>query len=474
MLSAVQTIAVFDPATEDQIAEVQDGGAAAVDLAVGAARDTFVSGVWRNKSGAERARIMWRAAERLEARMDELAKAETINNGMPVGLGRATIARGAEVLRYNAGWCTRLHGITTDVVAEGGIGGPPVRAEFQGFTRKEPVGVAGLITPWNVPISMALAKLAPALAAGCSCVLKPAEETPLTTGTIVEIFEEAGVPEGVINLVNGYGHTVGAALAAHDGVDKISFTGSTEVGRLIVQAAAGNLKKVSLELGGKSPVVIFGDADLAQAIPGAAIGGFANSGQVCMAGTRIFAHRSVFDEVVGGLSKMAGSMKIGSGLDPSVQMGPLISDKQLDRVLGYIDEARRVGAEVVTGGGRIDRRGYFVSPTILTGVGPDMRVYREEVFGPVLAVMPFDDEDEAVRLANDTKFGLAAAVWTRDLARANHMARKIEAGTVWLNCQLAGDLSLPFGGYKQSGWGRENGFDGVDAFLETKTVLAKL
>ena len=472
MAVETQTIAVFDPATGAQIAEVVDGGSASVDLAVKAARESYSRGLWRDKSGGERARIMWRAAELLEKRTDELAKAETINNGMPMMMGRMTIARSAEVLRYNAGWCTRIHGITADVVTEAGFGGP-VRTEYQGYTRKEPVGVAGLITPWNVPISMAVAKLAPALAAGCSCVLKPAEETPLTTATIVEIFADAGVPDGVINLVNGHGHTVGAALSSHHDIDKISFTGSTEVGRLIVQAAAGNLKKVSLELGGKSPVLIFGDADLAQAIPGAAIGGFANSGQVCMAGTRIFVHRSIYDDVVAGLTRVAGSLKIGSGLDPSVNLGPLINDKQLGRVVGFIDEGRRAGAKVMTGGGKLDRPGYFVSPTILTHVNPEMQVYREEIFGPVLAVMAFDDEEEAVRLANDTQFGLAAAVWTRDLGRAHRMANKIKAGTVWLNCQLTGDLSLPFGGYKQSGWGRENSFDGVDAYLETKTVLAR-
>ena len=468
-----QDIAVFNPATGDQIGEVPDGDAATIDLVVRKARESFSDGRWRDKAGGERAKIMWRAAELIEARTAELAQTETLNNGMPLMLGHATIARGAEALRYNAGWCTRIHGVTADVVAHGGIVGAG-RTDYHAYTRKEPVGVAGLITPWNVPISMALAKLAPALAAGCSCVIKPAEETPLTTRMIVEAFDEAGVPEGVVNLVTGYGHTAGAALAAHADVDKISFTGSTEVGKLIIKAAAGNLKKVSLELGGKSPVLIFDDADLSQAIPGAAMGVFANSGQVCMAGTRVFVQRGIFDQVVHGISQLAQTLKLGSGLDPTTHLGPLISEKQLDRVLTFIEEGRRDGVRVETGGERLDRAGYFVTPTVLTGVNPSMRLYREEIFGPVVSVMSFDNEEEAIRLANDTDFGLAAAVWTADLSRAHRLAKKIEAGTVWLNCQLAGDLSIPFGGYKQSGWGRENGFEGVDAFLETKAVFARI
>jgi len=465
-------IAVFDPTTGDQIGEVADGGAAAVDDAVTSARESFTAMRWRGMPARDRAKVMHRAADLIDAQLPELMRAETLNNGMPKLLAQFTIANGAEMLRYNAGWCTRILGQTSDVITDGAIGGG--RIEYHAYTRKEPMGVAGLITPWNVPLSMALAKLAPALAAGCSCVLKPAEETPLTSLLLTDIFRGAGLPDGVLNIVTGYGHTTGAALAAHDGVDKIGFTGSTEVGKLIVKAAAGNLKKVTLELGGKSPVLMFDDADLARAIPGAAIGVFANSGQVCIAGTRLFAHRRIYDRVVEGLAGVAGALRLGSGLEETTDLGPLISRKQQDRVLAYIDEGRAAGVTVVAGGKRLDRPGFFVEPTVLANVTPDMRLFREEIFGPVIAVVPFDEEDEAIALANDSSYGLASAIWTRDISRAHRVAKRIEAGTVWINCQLANDPSMPFGGYKQSGWGRENGWEGVDAYLQTKSVFAEL
>jgi len=465
-------IAVFDPTTGDQIGEVADGGAAAVDDAVASARESFTAMRWRGLPARDRAKVMHRAADLIDAQLPELMRAETLNNGMPKLLAQFTIANGAEMLRYNAGWCTRILGQTSDVITDGAIGGG--RIEYHAYTRKEPMGVAGLITPWNVPLSMALAKLAPALAAGCSCVLKPAEETPLTSLLLTDIFRAAGLPDGVLNIVTGYGHTTGAALAAHDGVDKIGFTGSTEVGKLIVKAAAGNLKKVTLELGGKSPVLMFDDADLAKAIPGAAIGVFANSGQVCIAGTRLFAHRRIYDRVVEGLAGVAGALRLGSGLEETTDLGPLISRKQQDRVLAYIDEGRAAGATVVAGGKRLDRPGFFVEPTVLANVTPDMRLFQEEIFGPVIAVVPFDEEDEAIALANDSSYGLASAIWIRDISRAHRVAKRIEAGTVWINCQLANDPSVPFGGYKQSGWGRENGWEGVDAYLQTKSVFAEL
>jgi aldehyde dehydrogenase (NAD+) len=305
-------------------------------------------------------------------------------------------------------------------------------------------------------------------------VLKPAEETPLTAPIIAEVFAEAGVPDGVINVVNGYGHTVGAAIAAHPDVDKVAFTGSTEVGKMIVKAASGNLKKVMLELGGKTPVLIYDDADLPKAIAGAALGIFINSGQGCVCGSRIYAHRRVYDQVVEGIAKAAKALRLGGPNDANVDIGPLISQKQLNRVMGYIDEGRRDGVEIVTGGNRLDRKGYFVEPTVLTNVRPDMRLFREEIFGPVAAVMPFDDEEEVIASANDSLYGLAAAVWTNDIRRAHRLAKRLEAGTVWLNAQFAWDPAMPLGGYKQSGWGYEYGLEGVEAYMKSKSVYTGL
>jgi aldehyde dehydrogenase (NAD+) len=465
-------IPIIDPASEEQITEFADGGSEAVNEAVTRARATFESGVWHAKPGNERAKVLWRIADLIEDHATELAEIDSLNTGMPFYQAHMIMSTAAEFFRYYAGWCTKVSGMAHDVRMTGGITG--AHASLHAYTLKEPVGVVGLIFPWNGPAFNAAAKLAPALAAGCSCIVKPAEETPLSALLLDRILAEAGVPDGVANLVTGYGHTAGAALTAHPDVDKIAFTGSTEVGKQIVQAAGGNLKRVMLELGGKSPVVIYDDADLDIAIPTAAMGIFVHSGQACIAGSRIFVQRSVYDQVVEGIATVANSLRLGGPKEEDIHIGPLISQKQLTRVMGFLDEGKRDGAEVVTGGDRLDRRGYFVHPTVLTAVDPGMRLFQQEIFGPVVAVIPFDEDDEVVSMANDTVYGLAATAWTRDISRAHRLAKRLQAGTVTLNCQMIWDPNLPMGGHKQSGWGYENGREGIEGYMQTKTVYAQL
>ena len=461
-------IAVFNPSTGELIGEVPDSDKAAVDRAVARARETFAAGVWHKLPATRRADVLWRAADIIKRRVDELADIEARDNGMSRVHARNLVLASTEMLYYYAGWCTKIHGQAVDIVADGSITG--VLAEYHAYSLMEPIGVVGLIIPWNGPFYCAVMKLAPALAAGCSCLLKPAEETPLSALKLEGIFREAGVPDGVINVLTGYGETTGAAITAHPDVDKVAFTGSTEVGKLIVKASAGNLKKVMLELGGKSPLILFNDADLSKAIPGAAVGLFINSGQNCCCTSRIYVQRGVYEQVVDGLTKAAKSLRMGGSEDANPDLGPLISAKQRDRVLGIVEDGRRGGASVVTGGKPVDRPGFFVEPTIVTGTRAEMRLIREEIFGPVGSIIPFDGEEEVIAAANNTEYGLAATVWTENVGRAHRFAKRLQAGTVWVNCVLAADQSMPMGGFKQSGWGYERGWKGIEAYLNTKSV----
>ncbi|HEY4200662.1 MAG TPA: aldehyde dehydrogenase family protein [Devosiaceae bacterium] len=460
-------IDVYNPATGQVIAQVPDGGREDVARAVAAARRAFDTGVWEALGPSGRAKCLWRIGDLIEQNIEELAALESLNNGMTEASARSfALARTAECFRYYAGWVTKIHGKTSEFL---GVSEP-----ILGYTLREPVGVAGMIVPWNSPLMITSWKLAAALAAGCTCVLKPAEETPLTALRLGELIIEAGVPAGVVNIVTGYGHTAGAALSEHPQVDKITFTGSTEIGKVILKAAAGNLKKVTLELGGKSPVVVFPDADIGKAIAGAARAIFNNSGQVCTAGSRLYVHESVFNQVIDGVTKRAAAIKVGPGNDPSSEMGPLISEKQRSRVVGYVKSGPEEGAEIVAGGNVLDRPGFFMQPTVITTTNEDIKVVREEIFGPVLVAQPFRELEEITQLANDSPFGLAASIWTQDIKMAHRLARRIQAGSVGINVHQMTNISMPFGGYKQSGWGRESGWEGIEAYLETKSVLVAL
>ncbi|MFZ3484814.1 aldehyde dehydrogenase family protein [Sphingomonas sp. 3-13AW] len=459
--------ATHDPASGAELAQVAEAREADADAAVAAARRAMENSEWTDMKPAARARLLNRLADALEANADEFAALETLDNGMPVRDARFFhLAHAIEVLRYNAGWATKLNGET---IALSGMG------TWHAYTVREPVGVVAQIVPWNAPLAMAVAKIAPALAAGCAVILKPAEETPLTALRLAHLVAEIGFPDGVFNLLTGFGETAGAALTAHPGVDKVTFTGSTEVGRLILRAAAANFKRVTLELGGKTPVIVLPDADPARAIEGAARAIFTNAGQVCNAGSRLFVHERHFDQVVEGVARIAEGMKLGSGFDADTQMGPVISDIQRDRVRGYVRQGIEAGATLRAGGRAVDDSGFFVAPAVLTGTDPTMSVRREEIFGPVLCAMSFADVDldRIAAEANATEYGLGAVIWTNDLSAAHRLARTLKAGTVRVNGGGL-DPALPFGGFKQSGWGRENGREGIDAYTETKAVAMAL
>jgi len=464
-----KTFDVINPATGQVIAQAASGDATDIDLAVKAARRAFESGPWPSLPPSGRAKLLWKLAEAFEASGEEVATLETLDNGMPFPVARFIAVNGvAECLRYFAGWAGKINGETPTISAP----------NHHVYTLREAVGVVGAIVPWNFPLAMAVSKIAPALAAGCTVVLKPAELTPLTAIRLGQLIQQVGFPPGVVNIVTGFGDPAGKALVEHPDVDKISFTGSTVVGKSVVAGAAGNLKRVALELGGKSPVIVFPDADLDRATEGAAEAIFRNAGQVCVAGSRLYVHRKVFDRVVAGVVERAKKLKVGSGMEPGTQMGPLVSQKQLDRVTGYVESGREQGAEVVVGGKRMEGLGggYFMQPTVLAQTNRDMRVVREEIFGPVVCAMPIDDDDldRIARVANETDYGLSSNIWTRDISVAHKLAKKIKAGMVRINGGQGLDYALPFGGYKQSGWGRENGREGVEAYTEVKSVTVAL
>lgn len=461
-----ETFDVADPSNGQVFASAASGGAEDIDRAVKAARAAFDR--WAATSPAQRARLLNLLADKIEAAGERIALTETLDNGMPFMMAKfAGVMGAAETLRYNAGWATKITGETMQISWPG---------EWQAMSLREPVGVVGAIVPWNFPFVMAVAKIAPALAAGCTVILKPAEQTPLSAALLGELIAEVGFPAGVVNIVTGFGKTAGAALVDHPDVDKISFTGSTGVGKGIVRASTGNLKRVTLELGGKSPTMIFADADLSKAIPSAAMGIFGNAGQVCAAGSRLYVHERVFDEVVAGITERARTLRVGAGLTPGTEMGPLVSQVQRNRVLDYIESGRSEGASVHVGGAAIDGDGYFVQPTVLTDTVGGMKVVDEEIFGPVLCAMRFGDDDiEAIaNTANNSEYGLSSGIWTRDLSTALKLAKHLRAGTVRINGGGGVDPAMPLGGFKQSGWGRENGRSGVEAYTELKAVTIGL
>ncbi|RLQ95406.1 aldehyde dehydrogenase family protein [Falsibacillus albus] len=449
-----------NPATGEVLATLYEAGPEDIDRAVKAARKAFDEGPWSKMSAAKRSRIMYKLADLMEENKDELAQLETLDNGKPIReTANADIPLAIEHMRYYAGWSTKIVGQTI-----------PVSGPFFNYTRHEAVGVVGQIIPWNFPLLMAMWKLGAALATGCTVVLKPAEQTPLSALYLAELAEEAGFPPGVLNVVPGFGETAGQPLVDHPLVDKIAFTGSTEVGKTIMSRASKNLKRVTLELGGKSPNIILPDADMSKAIPGALNGVMFNQGQVCCAGSRVFIQKKHFDNVLADMASHAKNIKQGFGLHEDTEMGPLVSQEQQNRVMSYIEKGLSEGAELLAGGVKPSEQGYFVAPTIFADVNDEMTIAKEEIFGPVISAMPYEDLDEVIERANNSEYGLAAGVWTRDIAKGHYIANKLRAGTVWVNCYNAFDAASPFGGYKQSGIGREMGSYALDNYTEVKSV----
>ena len=460
-----RTFPTINPATGEEICQVAEADAADVDEAVAAARNAFENGPWPKMSAADRGRLLYKLADLIEENADELAMLESRDNGKPFHVARsADLGLTIATYRYYAGWADKVQGRTV-----------PVAGNYFTYIRHEPVGVVGQIIPWNFPLLMQAWKLAPALATGNTVVMKPAEQTPLTALRVGELLMEAGFPDGVVNILPGYGPTAGAAIANHMDVDKVAFTGSTEVGHLIMEAAAkSNLKRVSLELGGKSPNIVFADADMEEAVEGCHFGLFFNQGQCCCAGSRLFVESKCYDEFVERSIARAKRRTVGDPMDPNTEQGPQVDDIQFDKVMGYIESGKRDGAKLAYGGERVGSRGYFIEPTVFVDVKDDMQIAREEIFGPVMSIIKFDDLNDVVRRANKTLYGLAAAVWTRDIGKAHAIANRVRAGTVWVNCYDVFDPGAPFGGFKRSGIGREMGEYGLQQYTELKTVTVKL
>ncbi|SAK85402.1 aldehyde dehydrogenase (acceptor) [Caballeronia catudaia] len=458
-----KTFTTINPATEEVLTEISEADTADIDLAVHAARQAFESDSWSGISPHARAKYLVRIADAIERHAEELAVLESFDMGAPIAYSITRVHSAAELFRYYAGWVTKIHGTTN----------PTDNSRFI-YTLREPMGVCALINAWNVPLVMAASKLGPALACGNTAILKPAEQAPLSTIRLGELIHSLELPPGVVNIVPGFGPTAGAAMALHGDVDKIAFTGSTEVGKRILQASSGNMKKVTLELGGKSPNIIFPDADLDRAVESSVIGFCRNSGQVCSAGTRLFVHESLHDKVTRRICNLASQYQVGSPLAQDTQMGPLISRKQMERVLSYVDAGKSEGARLMMGGSRVGDIGYFVQPTVFSNVENAMQIAQEEIFGPVLSIIPFKDEDDAVLKGNETSYGLAAAVWTSDASRAHRVARALKSGRVWINTYAETDPVMSIGGYKQSGYGREMGAESIEAYTQTKSVLMRL
>src|SRR5712692_5690081 len=466
-----KTFPTYNPATGEVLAQVAEGDREDIEQAVRAARQAFDHGPWRRMTASERGRVIWKLADLLEANTEEFAYLESLDNGKPLGIARAAdVPLAVDLFRYMAGWTTKIEGNTIPISVPYTPG-----AKYLAYTLREPVGVAGQIIPWNFPLLMAAWKLGPALACGCTVVLKPAEQTPLTALRVGELMLEAGFPEGVVNLLPGYGPTAGAAIARHMDVDKVAFTGSTEVGHLIMKnAAETNLKRVTLELGGKSPNIVFADADMDEAIEGAHFALFFNQGQCCCAGSRLFVEEKCYDEFVDKSVARAKKRTVGNPFDKNTEQGPQVDQDQFNKVMGYIDAGKKENAKLLAGGSRVGDKGYFIEPTVFADVQDNMKIAQEEIFGPVMTILKFKDMSEVVERANKTLYGLAAAVWTKDITKAHAIADSVRAGTVWVNCYDVFDAGAPFGGYKQSGIGRECGEYGLANYTEVKTVIVKL